>query len=328
MTGQDRHLSRDSFIAYLATGLFLEHPIEGTPRVTLFFDPENRRIGLRAPARSNEAPAGTGLEHLVMQVVHRDGHRMIEIAVDSPRLFPDAYPILCGVADRTQLDNMPASQALAETLRRLGHLIRSEQTLTREVETGLIGELSLVAGLVATTTPEGALQAWRGGTEEHDFGLPHLDVEVKTTTSETRIHRISSLTQLEPTGDRPLWLLSLQLTKAGSGGTNVAELVRRVRALLPTSTLRDGFDDRAQAAGWRHRYADDTLQCWRLRTEPALFHITADFPRLTPAMLTRGGVDLDTVTDVRYRINLAGRPSGHAPGPLHDAVNAGRQELR
>ncbi|RZU51205.1 putative PD-(D/E)XK family protein DUF4420 [Krasilnikovia cinnamomea] len=328
MTGHERHLSNDSFAGYLATGLLLEHPIEGDPRVVLFFDPDNRRIGLRAPARSNETPGNTGLEHLSMSVVHHDGHRMIEIAVDEPRLFADAYPVLCGIADRTQLDHMPVSRALHETLRHLGHLIKAEQTLTREVETGLLGELSLLAGLVATTTPEAALQAWRGGTEEHDFGLPHLDVEVKTTTSENRCHRISSLTQLQPTTHRPLWLLSLQLTKAGSGGITVAEMVTRVRGLLTTVPLRDEFDVRLQAAGWRHRYADDTLQHWRLRSDPALFQVTAGFPRLTAAMLTAAGADLNSVSDVRYRIDLTGRSPDQPPGPLHDAVDAGRQELR
>ena len=34
--------------------------------------------------------------------------------------------------------------------------------------------------------------------EEHDFGLNRFDIEVKTTLSEDRRHRVSSLTQLEP----------------------------------------------------------------------------------------------------------------------------------
>lgn len=328
MTGQDRHLSGDSFTAYLATGLPLEHPIEGNPRIVLFFDPDNRRVGIRGPARNNEAPGNTGLEHLSMRTVYRDGHRMIEIAVEEPRLFADAYPVLCGVADRTQLENMPISRALNETLRRLGHLIKTEETLTRDVETGLLGELLLLAGLAAVTTPDLALQAWRGGTEEHDFGLPGLDVEVKTTSAETRSHRISSLTQLQPTGDRPLWLLSLQLTRAGTDGSSVAEMIQRIRTTFPTASLRDQFDTCAQAAGWRHRYADSPLQHWRLRTDPALYHVTDGFPQLTPRLLTAAGVSLDAIGDVRYRINLTGRFADHAPSDLRDAVNAGRQELR
>lgn len=328
MTGSNRHLSGDSFTAYLATGLPLEHPIDGDPRLVLFLDPENRRIGLRGPAQNNETPAATGLENLTIAVAHQRGNRLIEIAVEEPRLFADAYPVLCGVADRAQLDGMPLSNALHETLRRLGHLIQTGQTLTREVETGLLGELSLLTGLMAVTTPPLALQAWRGGTEEHDFGLALLDVEVKTTTSESRRHRISSVKQLQPTGKRPLWLLSLQVTTAGSGGTSLAELVERVRARVPTTTLRDDFDGRVRAAGWRHRYADTPLTRWRLRTDPAIFQVTDGFPRLSPALLVAAGVDLDAVCDIRYSLNLDNRAPDRAPGPLHDAVNAGQQELR
>jgi hypothetical protein len=328
MNGQDRHLSGDSFNAYLSTGVPLEHPIDGTPRLVLFLDPDTRRIGLRGPARSNEAPAATGLENLTIAVAHHQGNRLIEIAVEEPRLFADAYPVLCGVADRTQLDGMSISRALQETLRSLGHLIRAEQALTREVETGLLGELGLLAGLATETTPQSALQAWRGGTEEHDFGLAELDVEVKTTTSESRRHRISSVTQLQPTGERPLWLLSLQVTPAGAAGTTLAELIQRVRALFPTALLRDDFDTQLQAAGWRHRYADTPLQRWRLRTGPALFRVTTDFPRLSPAMLTAAGVDLDAVTDIRYSLNLDGRTPDPAPEALQDVVATGRQELR
>ncbi|MEV0606590.1 PD-(D/E)XK motif protein [Polymorphospora rubra] len=328
MTGLPRHLSGDSFSSYLAAGLPLEHPIDGRPRIVLFFDPQNRRIGLRGPARRTETPAETGLAHLAVTVVHHDGQRMIEIAVNEPRLFVDAYPVLCGVADRTQLDDLPMSRALGETLRRLGHLIRAEETLTREVETGLIGELSLLVGLAATTAPDQALHAWRGGGEEHDFGLPDIDVEVKTTTSEYRSHRISSITQLQPTGDRPLWLLSLQLTEAGTGGRTVAWMIERMRCLLPTAALRDEFTAHAQAIGWRHRFADNALDRWRLRTAPALFHVTAGFPRLTTGMLAAAGVELDTISDIRYRVDLTGRGTDHAPASLRDAVVAGQQELR
>jgi hypothetical protein len=200
---RERHLSADSFSAYLARRVPLEHPIAGSPRIVLFFDPGNGRVGLRGPARLGETTPATGLEHLVVSTVHHDGQRMIEVAVTNRAFFADAYPVLCGITDRAQLDGMSVTSALAETLRRLGHLIRPDQSLTRETETGLLGELLLIAGLIATTSPDEALAAWRGGSEEHDFGLVDCDIEVKTTTAESRTHRISSLGQLQPTGKGP-----------------------------------------------------------------------------------------------------------------------------
>ncbi|MCM4084231.1 PD-(D/E)XK motif protein [Paractinoplanes hotanensis] len=327
MSTEGRHLTRESFIEYLNLGYPVDHPIHGEPRVLIFVDPGNRRIGLRVPTLTDEKPGPTGLEHVKVSAVHHHGQRMIEVEIDEPRLFVDAYPILRGVADRVQLDHMPVARALGETLRRLGHLIRAEQTLTREVETGLIGELALLAGLVSVMPPELALRAWRGGTEEHDFGLPSVDVEVKTTTSESRNHRISSVTQLQPTGERSLWLLSLQLTAAGTDGTTVAALIGRVRDLFGTPLLRDDFDSRVQAAGWSYRYAEGPLQQWRFRTEPATYHVSGDFPRLTAEQLALTGTDLNVISDIRYRIELSSRTGDEAPEPLRAAVRAGRQEL-
>ncbi|MFV2083414.1 PD-(D/E)XK motif protein [Micromonospora sp. LOL_021] len=328
MTDVQRHLSGDSFAKYIATGLRLDHPIQGKPRVILFFDPERHRIGLRAPAHRNEEGLSTGLEHLRMSIVHYSGRRMVEVAVTEPQLFLDAYPVLCGIADRSQLDGMTVSQAMQVTLRRLGHLIRSEQTLTREVETGLLGELALLAGLANTMSPDAAISAWRRGTEEHDFGLSEFDVEVKSTTSESRTHRVSSLTQLQPTANRPLWLLSLQITEAGTAGVTVAQLIAKVRSSFTTLANREDFDLRVRTAGWRHRYEHGSLQRWRLRNEPATFQVAGDFPRLTPALLATAGADLQAITNVSYRVDLTGRSRDQAPSLLDCAVKAGELELQ
>ncbi|MBM2617043.1 PD-(D/E)XK motif protein [Actinoplanes sp. LDG1-06] len=327
MSEQGRHLTRESFIEYLNADYPVDLPIDGEPRVLIFVDTDNRRIGLRVSAGAGEKARPTGLEHVKILAVHHQGQRMIEVEIDEPRLFVDAYPILRGVADRIQLDRMSVARALSETLRRLGHLIKAEQSLTREVETGLIGELTLLAGLVTVMPPELALTAWRGGSEEHDFGLPSVDVEVKTTTSESRSHRISSATQLQATGERALWLLSMQLTAAGTDGTTVAALIERVRALFTTPLLRDEFDSRVQAAGWAERYANSSLQRWRFRSEPAIYHVAGNFPRLTAEQLAFAGTDLNVITDIRYRIDLSGRTGDEAPEPLRAAVQAGRQEL-
>lgn len=323
----DRHLSTDSFNAYLRTRAPIDHPIPGSPRIVLFVDPHTSRIGLRGPAKPHEVPPA-GLEHLTAHTVHHDGQRMIEIAVTDPRLFVDAYPLLCAVADRVQLDQQTLTAALAETLRRLGHLLQTEDVLSQERETGLVGELLFLAGLVHAVGPDAALTAWRGGqAEEHDFGLDEHDVEVKTTTSERRAHWISSLTQMVATGDRPLWLVSLQITAAGSGGCSLPELINKVRVLLPTTSRHTGFDGLLQASGWRDRYTATCQRRWRLRTPPQAFAVTEAFPRLTPRLLARAGVDGTRVTDVRYRLDLTGLSGDETPQILTDALARGQQEL-
>lgn len=323
-----RHLSIEDFARYVHTAVPIEHPIPGTPRVLLFTDPQRARIGLRGPAVLNEASPAGGLENLTVRAVHHDGQRMIEIAVTDPTIFTDAYPLLCAVADRVQLDGQPLTRALAETVRRLGHLLRREDRPPIEVEIGLLGELSLLAGLARTTGTTAALQAWRTGpAEEHDFGLPGLDVEVKTTTSERRTHWISSLTQLVPTDQRPLWLVSVQVTRADADGTALGELVQRMRDLFAAAGDPDPFDTRLRSAGWLDSYTAQTPQRWRLRTPPIGFAVADGFPRLTPDLLTAAGIDLTHVPDVRYRLDLTGRRPEVCPDDLAQALVVGQQEL-
>jgi hypothetical protein len=329
MTGDgNRHLSADSFADYLNAGVPIEHPIPGEPRLLLFIDPHRIRIGLRGPAGPRETPITVDLQHVNVRAVHHHGHRMIEIEVSDADLFAEAYPILCAIADRVQLDHQPITTALSGTLRRLGHLLRRQDSLTRDAEVGLIGELCLLTGLLHALGPAAALDSWRGGdAEEHDFGLPLQDVEVKTTTSETRTHWIGSLQQLEPTNHRPLWLVSCQITTAGVEGRTLPGLIDRVRGLLAAGAEQEHFTDRLHASGWRDHHNETCRQRWRLRTPPAAFAVTDTFPRLSTGLLQHTGVDLIHIADVRYRLDLAGLTDHPAPAPLDAALTAARQEL-
>ena len=65
--------------------------------------------------------------------------------------------------------------------------------------------------------------------------MSEADLEVKTTTGERREHWISTTTQLVPTGDRPLYLLSIQLTAAAlDAGHTLPSLIASARSTLAT----------------------------------------------------------------------------------------------
>lgn len=324
----DRHLSVESFVGYLESAAPIDHPIPGTPRIILFTDPARSRIGIRGPATPTETSGPTGLIHVSVHAIHHEGRRMIELAVSDPRLFADAYPLLCAVADRVQMSGLTMTAAVDETLRRLGHLLRPEDALSQETEVGLLGELCLLSGLIQVLGADDAVETWRGGQhEEHDFGLSSHDIEVKTTASERRAHWITSLEQLVPTGTRPLWLVSYQITRAGTGGCTLADLIARVRDLLGTGSSRNRFDEKLRAAGWRHRYTARTHQRWRHRNPPAAFAVQPGFPHLTPTLLTEAGVDTIHITDVRYRLDLTGRTTDQPTPTLGNALDQGQQEL-
>ncbi|PPK71178.1 putative PD-(D/E)XK family protein DUF4420 [Actinokineospora auranticolor] len=228
--------------------------------------------------------------------------------VTVPALFQAAYPLLCSIADRVQLDGIRPADALALTLREFAALLRREDAFPREREIGLFGELLSLAGLVCTEGVAAALAAWRGpGREEHDFGLPGHDLEVKTTSGERRTHWVESLTQLVPTRDRPLWLVSHQLTQAGVGtGARLPELIGRVRGLVGAGASRDDLESGLVAWGWDDDLTDRCETGWTRRTSSAVYSVDECFPRLTPDSLASAGVALDRLAEVRYRVDLTG----------------------
>ncbi|MBB2944601.1 hypothetical protein FB565_004334 [Actinoplanes lutulentus] len=222
-------------------------------------------------------------------------------------LFRIAYPVLCSMTDRVQIDRMPPAAALRETLAELTSLLREPESISMEREIGLFGELLTLLGLVPVLGGLPAVEAWRGPRgEEHDFGLADTDVEVKTTISERRAHWIDSFTQLQPTTSRPLWLISHQLTGAGTGfGRTLPELIDEVGAAL-AGTARADFESKVGLAGWRAAYATQVSSRWERRRGSAAFEVDEQFPKLVPDSLQQAGIAIDRLVQVRYRVDLDG----------------------
>ncbi|RJO78715.1 PD-(D/E)XK motif protein [Nocardia panacis] len=283
-------------------------PVLGTPAASVFINPITPELGLRIEIPSVSAAPGTGLSNIATRVTTFDGHWYLEVVVTNGALFRDAYPVLCAMIDRVQLDGMKPVVALRATLAKLSTLLLSPEKLSREREVGLFGELLVLGGLFGPLGARDALRAWRGGdAEEHDFGLRELDIEVKTTSSERRTHWIESLTQLMPTGARPLWVVSHQITPAGTGaGRTLPELVDIVRSQVSDDALLDTFETQLVGSGWYEAVRDQLSTVWTRRTPSVPHAVTGDFPRLTPDAIRTDWVPMGRIPDVKYRINLDG----------------------
>ncbi|MFL6140373.1 MAG: PD-(D/E)XK motif protein [Labedaea sp.] len=315
-TAGERHLSPDGFDQYLNNRVPMSLPVPGTPAAGMFIEPITPELGLRIEVRAGVTAPATGLRNIVSRITARDGERYFEVVVTDAALFRDAYPILCSMVDRVQLAGFTPSAALRATLRKLSSLLRAPGSMSREREVGLFGELLVVGGLINTIGPRSAIQAWRGGqAEEHDFGLPELDLEVKTTSGERRTHWIESLTQLVPTMQRPLWLVSHQVTTAGAGdGKTLPALVDLLRGRLEIGEVRDGFENGLAGSGWEEAERDRLVTVWTRRTDSTAFAVVDEFPRLTPDSLRQDDVPFERILDVKYRIDLNGLTS-HLPIP-------------
>ncbi|MEU8390370.1 PD-(D/E)XK motif protein [Micromonospora sp. NPDC048843] len=306
-----RHVSTESFERYLESGVPIVLPIGGIPKIHIFIEPLRSELGLRIEAGPELQVPDTGLRNIIARIAVHDGKRFLEVVVTVASLFRDAYPVLCLMADRIQLSGFSASGALRATLDKMSSLLRTPDSMSREREVGLFGELLILGGLISSRGLSNAVQAWRGGQrEEHDFGLPTLDVEVKTTTAERRAHWVGSLTQMVPTPERPLWLISHQVTAAGAGhGRTLPDLVDNIRLALGTGAARDSFEATLSGSGWHEEDRERLGTHWTRRAESRAFVVAGAFPRLTPDALRHADVAWDRMPEVRYRIVLDGLES-------------------
>jgi hypothetical protein len=309
MNDKVRHLSWERFVDLVDGGPPAIEVVSGSPVVQIFTAAEGARIGIRT-ACDAEIPPSPLVEISIAQKQH-GGEDVIEISTASRALYREFYSFCCAVADRVQIEAMPISDAIESALAAWESLLRQINLLSNEKQIGLLGELIALRRLHSSIGWKAAIEAWKGPTnEEHDFSWGHLDLEVKTTTSERRSHLISSLTQLEPSPDRTLHLLSIQLTGTGhDAGESLPEavsgIIDAVREHAPSSL--DLLKTRLSQAGWQSEHAAYYHKKLTLRTPLAVIPIDDACPRLTPAILAPLPADVTVRLDqVTYRIDVTG----------------------
>jgi putative PD-(D/E)XK family protein DUF4420 len=314
-----RHLTTAELLEHWDSGVPVLVPISGTPTLWLRIDPQLNRLTLRAPVRPEFALPANDKAHVAVETRVDAGIRYLEISTTDERLMVDGHSMLKAVADRIQVDGMNPAAALDKTLETWASILATRTRMSLQAEVGLFGELlvvrALLLGSVAPTS------AWHGGlNEEHDFGLADSDVEVKTTTSETRRHWIHGLTQLVATGKTPLWLLSIQITRAGDApGWRLPDLIDEVLATAPSADHAH-IDQNLAGAGWGEHQRDLLHDRWRLRSLPAAFRVETDVPRLTPQLLADASVDVARLRQVNYEIDLAASHASGSPPPKVAAI--------
>lgn len=314
-----RHLDREGLRQYLSAGAHAALKVEGIPPLYLIVEPASITLRLRAPQAKNTLPDVSAYKNLATEVIHWRGAQWCQLSISGPIII-DAYPLLIAIADRIQKLGTEFAAATRSALEAFREVLAEGSVLSAEAEIGLFGELLVLLHLLTTMPPQLALDAWRGHEpEEHDFGLPELDLEVKTTTSETRLHWINSLTQLRPTLERPLYLGSLQLTAGGADGLTLADMAARTEAAIPLP-LRESLHGKLSAAGWREAAGSLYVRRFRLRTKPQLYAIVDGFPTLTPEKLAVVKAS-DAIVQLRYMIDLSNvTAAALVPPPLNKFV--------
>jgi len=318
VSAPSRHVSLDTLNEYMAANVRAALAVPGDPVCLMTVDMQAETLQVEVEWDGEQPPTIEDYVHIGTDVVHREGRNWAVIRVSGARFFSEALPLLSSVSDLVQLEHRTFAEAVRASLATYHDLLEAHGQMSISHEIGLYGELLAVEHLIRTIGPTSAFTAWRGAqSEEHDVGLDEGDVEIKTTTSEERRHWIGSVTQLQPSPDRPLWLLSIQLTGAGAeAARRLPDVVDAIQDALP-SALHAPFGARLTQAGYGADQTRDTYRLLRLRSRPRCFLVDDAFPRISPEMLVAGGVAVERIPDVSYTVMLDGmRPGSNAPRPL------------
>lgn len=181
---------------------------------------------------------------------------------------------------------------------------RSRRSLGREAAIGLIGELTVLRQLAATS-PAGALAAWTGprGTL-HDFtdsGGRAIEVKATESTDATFI-RISNIDQLDP---EQLNELQLVVVHVGSS-PGAPALDERIDEILQAGVPRGGLLDRVTSIGHPYGSMDAEEHRYEIRSV-RLWAVNEDFPGLRRSDLNSDR--LRGVSQIRYEVALDSAPS-------------------
>jgi hypothetical protein len=237
--------------------------------------------------------------------------RLVEIATSTSELHKHFYMLLVEIIDLVIQQNMSPLAAFEQCLRQWQALLRGLRLMTEEQQLGLLGELWMLDRLTWRLGRD-TLTAWTGHDREpHDFRLENNEFEVKVTRNARRLHIIHGLGQLQPSSQRQLFILSLQLAPAGPGsGFSLPERVRQI--------LRSFAQWPSQAASFvrildeKHNFqlADERHyeRRWQMRTDAYLVPVKDGCPRLVSDALERlpSTYAVNRISNVSYTVDLDG----------------------
>lgn len=309
------YLTPETLAEYFRAGTTTVQRLSTNPPSRLRINPTAERLELFVPTDGAE-PDVTAMARLNVDTVHLDGSDWFQLQVDAQGIHHEAYSMLASIVDDMSCGHSFVT-ATSNALRAYRDLLNQRKGLTPEQQQGLIGELLTLRHVRDVLGPDVALEAWLGPfAEQHDFGFSTFDVEVKTTTTEARSHLIGSENQLQPSIGRSLWLMSVQLTRAGAPGSghSVATLVGDLRSRFERGN--DRFMDKLNSIGWRDADHELYLTPYILRSTPASYRVDDQFPAITRPRLKAAVPNPQLVGDVSYRIDLTTLDAAAPPEPL------------
>ena len=266
--------------------------------------------------RGEQCPPSPSPVIEVTEVSYR-GHRAARVRSCVPDLIADFHDLVSSLASRIIRYGYALAEALGATIRSWHRLIDARR-MQESNRIGLLGELLVLAKAAEAFGWSTAVSSWAGPTSEvHDFALPEFDVEVKTTSSERRRHRVNGIGQFSPKPDRVLWCVSIQVVRGGDAGRSLTQSAESclVQARAESVLVEASLGDALTMAGLSEFDDAAREEKWLLRSTPMMLHSFA-VPRIDESAIVP---ELrDRVSAVSYDVDLTGiEASQDAPMTFH-----------
>lgn len=314
-------LNPDTLDKYFRSGAVTTHLVSESPEAVIRIDGAGQKISLLTPHTGTIQDIAE-LKRVSTGVETRNGVEWARITVDARNMHTEAYGLMLSVVQAMH-GGATFAAATSAAMTNMRALLAAKPRISQEKQIGLIGELLLFRSLLGAFDEYAVIEWWLGPlAEERDYAFPTFDAEVKTTTSELRAHVINGAGQLEPSPGRPLWLVSVQITRAGGDptGFTLPGLIRDIRGEL--TTTRDRFLGYLSSENWEDDDAAMYPTAYIFRTTPAAYLVDGDFPAVTRSRLHSVVPHSDLVSAVTYRVDVSSRTPGDPGEPITKFISS------
>lgn len=233
--------------------------------------------------------------------------KRIVILLKNPLLCDEFFQFCSKIAIKVQDPNVTSiKNEILCAINNFDNLLKATKTISETELVGLWGELYLILINLTKYNQKKLINSWYGPyNEEHDFAVKAHDYEIKTTTREGRIHKISSLTQLEKKQGRTLFLVSIQITLgSGPGSDSVFSLISKIRKrLLSNSPVYQEFDEKIGHIKGLWSVDENKTKTYSLRSELRKIKVDKVFPKITSKTLSLPKHSKNRLLDCEYNIN-------------------------
>lgn len=315
MTTPADQLTPETLEKYFSSGTITTHRVNDSPEVAITIDGPGQKISVLTP-RNGMVLDTAALQRVTTGVDVRQGVEWVRLTLDARSMYAEAYGLVISVVQAMR-GGATFAAASSAAMTNMKALLAAKPQISEEKQIGLLGELLLFRALLDIIDEFTVLDWWLGPlAEQHDYAFPAFDAEVKTTLRESRTHMIHGVGQLEPSPGRSLWLVSVQVSRAGGNpdGIGLPGLIHEIRARL--TATRERFIANLTSQGWDDDDAAIYPTTYVLRSMPAAYLVDEDFPAVTPERLRSMVPHSELVSDVTYRVDVSGRAPGSPGEPL------------